>query len=124
METASGPTADDASQGTIPVPFLEDPVAYLSAIANRPPSLHAFDHLGGWMSKWFADRAREGGDRDSFLAPSAAAAYLRAAATHLQEAALPTGNLQLEAATTKKQYEVVTVRPLLIAFATHRPNSI
>jgi hypothetical protein len=119
METANGPTAEDATQGTIPAAFLEDPVAYLTSIADRPPSLQTLDQLGGWMSNWFTAKARDNNimERDSFIVPSAAAAYLKAAATHLQEAALPTGNLQLEAATTKKQYEVVTVRHLFGFFS-------
>lgn len=107
METANGPTADNASQGTIPASFVEDPVAYLSSIADRPPSLLALDQLGGWVSIWVAGKARDHVENGTLIASSVAAAYLKAAATHLQEAVLPTGNLQLEAVTTKKQYEVV-----------------
>ncbi len=103
METSGVATV---ATDSIPASFLEDPVVFLSDIVNKPPSLQALDQLGGWMATWFANKAP---DKESSVAP-AAAAYLQAAAVHLQEFAFPTGNAHLEAATTKKQYEVVTVR--------------
>jgi len=96
---------DASSAEAAPAAFSQDPVAYLSAIAAKPPSHQAMDQLGGGVAKWFTGKSLE---NESLIAP-VAAAYLQAAAVHLQETVQAAGNAQMEAATTKKQYDVVTV---------------
>jgi hypothetical protein len=98
--------AEQPAGDAMPAAFLQDPVAFLSAIAAKPPSLQSMDQLSEPVSKWFASKSP---DKESSVAP-VAAAYLQAAAVQLQETALPAGDAQLEAVATKNQYEVVKVR--------------
>lgn len=107
MDTAGGDAgaADQPEGEATPAAFLQDPVAFLSAIAVKPPSQQSMDQLGGPVSKWFVNKSAA--NKESSVSP-VAAAYLQAAAVHLQETALPAGNAMLEAVATKKEYEVVT----------------
>ena len=106
MQTAGGVAPSEPPVAGIPGGFQQDPIAYLSSVASKPPSCQALEQLAGSVARWFYDKSP---DRESSSAPMAAA-YLQAAAIHLKKAAPPGEPLRLEAARTKAQYEIVGVR--------------
>jgi hypothetical protein len=108
MEAAGGaaPAEYPVANPGIPSAFQQDPISYLSSVAAKPPSYRAMEQLAGPVAKWFSDKSP---DRESSSAP-VAAAYLQAAAIHLNEVVPPGDAVRLDAARTKAQYEIIGVR--------------